>query len=88
MDISEREHVNYIIIEVRERDKHPNARTDAGMIRHALHEYITAQGLEAATMISRWDREFTYYGGAQFWNPLRVMFKNWRNGVAKFSRTR
>jgi hypothetical protein len=47
--------VNYILVEVRERDPHSPVR-DTAYLRSRLHEVVTSLGLDAADMIIRPDR--------------------------------
>ena len=55
---------HYIIIEVREREwEGPyggRRNTDVGMVRKALHDFITEKGINAADAIIREDREWLH----------------------------
>lgn len=71
--MADRPAVNYILIEVRERDP-ARAAADSGFLRHLLHGLVTEHGLDTADVLVRHDRARSFTGAPEPWDLIRTAF--------------
>lgn len=72
---TDRPAVNYIIVEVRERDPERPA-ADMVLLRNQLNSAGSALGLDTANVPVRFDRETSFIGTPEPWEPLRKLFQS------------
>jgi hypothetical protein len=85
--LEERPKVNYILIEVRERDKTDGHSLDAGIIRRAVHDVARRYGIDESDMIMRHDQEFTFYGGLNPWRSCREVMEVIKADIERYRRS-
>lgn len=69
-----RPHVNYIIVEVRERDKPKGYSSDAAMIRHILHKELEESSIDYTDMLIRYDKFQDWGGNHNYWFEVHKIF--------------
>jgi hypothetical protein len=72
---ADRPRLTYIIIEVREPEREPHRKSDAGFLRHAIHAIIGDLEIDAADMLIRFDQKQTYYGVSNRWDEIRALYE-------------
>lgn len=72
---TDRPAVSYIVIEVRERDPERPA-ADMVLLRNQLHSASQALGLNIADVPVRFDRDISYTGVPEPWEPLHKLFQS------------
>jgi hypothetical protein len=73
--------VNYLLIEVREREKPEGYSLDAGMLRRAIHKFASETGIDESDMIIRYDQPTTFYGGPTHWDEIRGIMNDFRSVI-------